>query len=253
MDANGTDDGGGAFPGQAKVDRSIPLGPMQRMAADHLKRSLDVNAPVTIMGEADADGLMAGAGALGQGGSLTATLIAQTAACLHRHPKLNAVRRDRELDLYGEINIGVALALPDGNLVVPVIKQADRLTVAEIAQALIELRHRGAVGKLGLDEVRGATFTISNAGMVPGVRWTTPIIPLGQTAILGVGAVRRAPVVRGDVVVPGWLLPLSLTFDHCAINGYPASQFLDDLARTIAEPGGATVNSNPAAGGANDA
>jgi len=203
---------------------------------------------VTIMGEADADALVDLRQEMLNAGrrfSLTHLLVALTATSLRRHPTLNAVREGRNLEIYSEINIGLALALPDGNLIVPVIKQADTLSLPDIASAVADLRQRGAAGKLSLEDVRGATFTLTNAGMVPSARWTTPIIPLGQTAILGVGGVRRAPVVKDEQVVAGWLLPLSLTFDHGAINGYPASEFLEDLALGIADPANSGADLNP--------
>jgi len=231
-------------PGHAPVGETVALPPMQRMAAAHLLKSQEITAPVTIMGEADAQGLVDLREELtpqdsvtdGQHISLTHLIIARVASALRRHPKLNAARTGNSLQIYGQINIAIALALPDGNLIVPVIKDADTLTIGQIADAVADLRQRGEAGKLGLDDVRGATFTVTNAGMVPCTRWTTPIIPIGQTAILGVGSVRRVPVVKDDAVVPGWVLPLSLTFDHCAINGYPASEFLEDLAAFIANP-----------------
>ena len=244
------------IPGGAALAQTLTLHPMQRMAADHLLKSQQINVPVTIIGEADADALVAlrerQAAApgddTGQRISLTHMLIAITAAALRRHAKLNSVRSGRNLEIYAEINIGLALALPDGNLIVPVIKKADTLNLPEIASVVSDLRRRGETGKLGLDDVRGGTFTLTNAGMVASARWTTPIIPLGQTAILGVGGVRRAPVVKQEQVVPGWLLPLSLTFDHGAINGYPASEFLEDLATCIADPStsGANFSTEPA-------
>ncbi len=230
-------------PGHAPITDSVTLHPMQRMAADHLLKSQETTAPVSILGEAEADGLVHFHDELSSTLdsskiriTLTHILVALTAATLRRHPRLNAVRVDKTLEIYGEINIGLALALPDGNLIVPVIKAADTLSLQQIAETVFDLRSRGMSGKLGLDDVRGATFTITNAGMVPCTRWTTPIIPTGQSAILGIGAARRAPVVKEEQVVAGWMLPLSLTFDHCAFNGYPASEFLEDLATGIADP-----------------
>jgi pyruvate dehydrogenase E2 component (dihydrolipoamide acetyltransferase) len=224
--------------------QSIPLHPMQRMAGKHLLKSQEINAPVTILGEVDADHLVefrsglstSTPGQPNQKISLTAVLIALTAATLRHHSPLNAARVGNNLEVFTDINIGVALALSDGNLIVPVVRQADTLDLETIVQLLSGFRHRGEAGKLTLGDVKGATFTLTNAGMVPAARWTTPIIPLGQTAILGIGGVRRAPVVRGEKVVPGWLLPLSLTFDHAAINGYPAARFLDQLAANIMAP-----------------
>jgi len=229
-------------PGAATVAESVPLHPMQRMAAAHLLESQRIMAPVTIFGEAEADGLVAfhqeiaERRADGPAVSVTHILLAILAATLSRHPRLNAMRLGHSLEVYADINIGLAMALADGNLIVPVIAGADRLSLGEIATAAADLRARAEAGKLALADVRGGTFTLTNAGMVPTVSWTTPIIPIGQAAILGIGNLRRAPVVRGDTVVVGSALPLSLTFDHTALNGYPASEFLADLAAGIADP-----------------
>lgn len=231
------------LPGHAPIRDSVALHPMQRAAAAHLLKSQAITAPVTIFGEADADQLVAFHKDISAGSdpsqiqiTLTHILVALTASALHRHPGLNAVRVGAKLEIYDEINIGMALALPDGNLIVPVIRDADNLTLHQIAETVFNLRNRGMNGKLGLGDVRGATFTITNAGAIPSTYWTTPIIPIGQSAILGMGAVRRIPVIRRDQIVAGWVLPLSLTFDHCAINGIPASAFLEELSASIADP-----------------
>ncbi len=88
---------------------------------------------------------------------------------------------------------------------------------------------------IALADVQGATFTVSNGGMVPSARWTTPIIPLGQAAILGIGALHEAAVARNGEIVARRVLPTSLTFDHRFVNGVPAARFLDDLHNLIAE------------------
>ncbi len=231
------------LPGHAPISDSVALHPMQRAAAAHLLKSQEITAPVSIFGEADADELVAFHKEMSSESdpsqiqiTLTHILVAIAASVLRRHPRLNAVRVGETLEIYGEINIGMALALPDGNLIVPVVKAADTLSLHQIAETVFGLRSRGMNGKLGLSDVRGATFTITNAGAIPSTYWTTPIIPIGQSAILGIGAVRQTPVIKDEQIVPGWVLPLSLTFDHCAINGYPASEFLEDLATSIVDP-----------------
>ena len=221
----------------------VPLGPMQRMAAQHLSKSHLETAPVTLLGEAEVDGLVALRQALNaerkasdRGISYTHLILKILALALGRHRRLNSALVEKDLHVFADINIGMALSLPDGNLIVPVIRHVDRKSLDEVAAEATELAARGAAGKLGLDDVRGGTFTLTNAGMVPSARWTTPIIPLPQAAILGVGAVREAAVVRGGEVVAGHLLPLSLTFDHRLVNGVPASEFLDDLGGLLTDP-----------------
>ena len=230
-------------PFGVSIAEVVPLGPMQRMAAQHLSQSHLETAPVTLLGEAEVDGLVALRQALNAGRKETDPRISYThlilkilALVLGRHPRLNSALVERELHVFADINIGMALSLPDGNLIVPVIRHVDRKPLDEVALEAAELAARGTAGKLGLDDVRGGTFTLTNAGMVPSARWTTPIIALPQAAILGLGAVRQAAVVRNGEVVAGNVLPLSLTFDHRLVNGLPASEFLDDLGRLLAEP-----------------
>ena len=164
--------------------------------------------------------------AAGEGYSFTHLLVKLLAQALREHPQMNCALIDGALHLYESVNLGVALALPDGNLVVPVVKDAARKTLQEVARELRQLEARAAAGKLALADVSGGTFTLTNAGMVPGARWTTPIVVIPQCAILGIGAMRRAPVVRNERIEAAWLMPTSLTFDHRAVNGVPASRFV---------------------------
>ncbi|UCE30277.1 MAG: 2-oxo acid dehydrogenase subunit E2 [Burkholderiales bacterium] len=225
------------------------------MAAEMLSRSHVQTAPVTLFGEAEVDALVAlrerlndgadrGAGRSADdhaGGartrvSLTALLVKVTAQALREAPELNATFVDGAVHRHRDVNLGVALSLPDGNLIVPVLHRAERLSLAEVAAQLADLGERGAAGRLTLADVRGATFTLSNPGMLPSARWSTPIIALPQCAILGVGALRRGPVVRDEQVVPAWLLPTSLSFDHRAVNGVPAQRFVDTLHALLNQP-----------------
>lgn len=232
----------GADAPSIAVRRVAPLPAMQRMAAAHLSRSHLDTAPVTLLGEVEADALMALRERLNAGRtkagrcSVTHLVLKAVAQALVAHPALNTGLIDGQLHEWSEINIGVALALPDGNLIVPVIRQADTKPLAQIATELADFKARGRTGKLQLADVRGGTFTLTNAGMIPSARWTTPIIHLPQCAILGLGAIRPAPVVRDGAVAVGHVLPTSLTFDHRLVNGYPASAFIDTLHGLIMAP-----------------
>jgi pyruvate dehydrogenase E2 component (dihydrolipoamide acetyltransferase) len=225
------------------IARSAPLAPMQRMAAEHLARSQRESVPVTLHGAADAEALVALRARLNadpaRAGrpriSFTHLIVKAVAQTLRAHAGLNATLDGREVRYYADINIGVALALPDGNLVVPVVRGADHSPVDAVASALEQLEARAAAGKLQLPDVQGATFTVSNGGMVPSARWTTPIIPFGQAAILGLGALHEAAVARDGKVVARRMLPTSLTFDHRYVNGMPAARFVDDLHNLIAD------------------
>ena len=210
----------------------------QRMLASHLE-----TAPVTVLGQADASALVALRGRLAavEGeigvrvtyGHLLIKIVAQT---LGGHPQLNATLVGDELQLLDEVNVGFAVALPDGNLIVPVVHRADRLDLFALARRAADLHERAARGKLQPAEVRRGTFTLTNVG-VPNILWTTPIINTPQCAILGTGAIAAVPVVRDGVVVPGHMLPLSLSFDHRAVNGHPAALFMASVIQLIENPG----------------
>ncbi len=218
------------------------LAPMQRIAAERLLRSHLETAPVTLLGEAECDALVAlreqiNAGrAAAERCSFTHLLVKAVAQALREHPALNCALIDGELHQYETVNLGVAIALPDGNLVVPVLRDAGSKPLAAIVRELGDLEARAAAGRLALADVSGGSFTLSNAGAVASVRWTTPILLAPQCAILGTGAVRRAPVARGDRVEVAWAMPTSLTFDHRAVNGLPASRFVETLHGLLGAP-----------------
>jgi pyruvate dehydrogenase E2 component (dihydrolipoamide acetyltransferase) len=168
--------------------------------------------------------------------SLTHLLIAVTARCLRRHPRLNATLDGDTIHELAEVNLALALALPSDDLVAVTIRNADQKGMDAIAGELRALRERAVKGKLSMADVRGATFTLSNYGMLRSVVWATPIITPGQTGVLGIG--RIAPTMAPDDSAQGWtarpILPVALTYDHRILNGVPAGRFLDDLADMLA-------------------
>lgn len=226
------------------IARCVPLAPMQRLATEHLARGLRESVPVTLHSEADAEALIAlrarlNAAAIQVGRpriTYTHLIVKAVAQTLRAHGVLNASLEGRVVHHYADVNIGVAISLADGNLIVPVIRDADRCPVDTIASVLDRLEKTAAAGKLQLADVRGATFTVSNGGIVPSARWTTPIIPHKQAAILALGAVHEAVTVRNGRIEATHKLPASLTFDHRFVNGMPAARFLDHLLGLIAEP-----------------
>lgn len=229
---------------QASGAGAVRPGPMQRIAAAHLSKSHLETAPITLLGEVEVDALVALRQALngdvsrnrGTRFSLTALLVKAVAQALRAHPALNATFVDGMVHRSDPVHMGIALSMPDDNLVVPVIRDVHRLALPEVARALADLAERARAGRLALDDVRGATFTLTNPGSVRSARWSTPIIALPQCAILGIGALARKPVVRGEQVVPAWVLPTSLTVDHRVVNGVPAQRFVDTLHELLAAP-----------------
>ncbi|TAK55678.1 MAG: hypothetical protein EPO25_03150 [Gammaproteobacteria bacterium] len=246
MTTRGETEGAGQVTAAAagiRVREVIRPDPVMRLTARHMLASHSGTAPVTVHAEAEANGLVeARRRLLAVPGaprvSYSQLLVKILAEALLRHPRLNAAFGEDGVTVFDEINIGVAMAMPDGNLVVPVVHQADRLGLLEIVARLDELQARGRAGKLRTADVRNGTFTLSNAGMVAGVRWTTPLLNLPQCAILATGTLAERAVVREGAVVPRWILDLSVTFDHRAINGFAVAEFAGTLAGLIAAPDG---------------
>jgi pyruvate dehydrogenase E2 component (dihydrolipoamide acetyltransferase) len=225
-----------AAPEAPPAARTVPFAGMRRAIAERMTESLRTTAQVTITTEADVTGLVEFVDRLnGQLDiSYTAVIVKAVAAALRRHPLLNSTLVGEEIRLLDEINIGVGVALEDG-LIVPVVRNADRLTLGQIDRELKRLTAAARAGTLTVDEVTGSTFTISNLGMF-GVDAFTPIINPPEAAILGVGRVVEKPAVyRGQLTIR-CLMTLSLTFDHRIVDGAPAAAFLQTLAGMLAQP-----------------
>ncbi len=215
--------------------------PVMRLTAKHMLASHSGTAPVTVLAEAEASGLVEARRRLAATPdapkvSYSHLLVKILAEALVRHPRLNAAFGDDGVRVFDEVNVGVAMAMPDGNLLVPVIHRADRLNLWEIVACFDDLLSRRRAGRFTVADVRGGTFTLSNAGMVSAVRWTTPLLNQPQCAILATGAVLERAVVRNGAVVASWTIDLSVTFDHRAINGFAVAEFMATLAALIGAP-----------------
>ena len=149
---------------------------------------------------------------------------------LTAHPILNASLDEAadEIVYHDAINVGVAVASDDG-LVVPVVHDAQSLGLPALGDEINRLTAAARAGGLPPEEIRGATFTVTNYG-TEGGRFATPIVRPPQVAILGCGAIRPQPVVDGDRVVAAPALPLSLSADHRVVDGHDATTFLDAVA-----------------------
>jgi pyruvate dehydrogenase E2 component (dihydrolipoamide acetyltransferase) len=167
--------------------------------------------------------------------SATALIVKAVAWALKRHPWLNSTLRDEEIHLLPEINVGVAVALEEG-LIVPVVRQADHKSVAEIATEVNDLTTRARQGRLTPADVADGTFTVSNLGPF-GIEQFTAIINLSQAAILAVGATQSEPVVdeEGQVAVRP-VMRMTLSADHRIIDGAVAARFLTDLREALEAP-----------------
>ena len=209
--------------------RSIPMRGMRKTIADRMSQSLRESAQLTITSEADVTPAVELRERLVRQFDFTYgdLLIQAVARALLRHPRMNARLMQDAIAIMPQVNVGMAVALEDG-LIVPVIVDADRKSLREIAAVTRELGERARAGKLRLEEVSGGTFTITNLGTY-GVDAFTPIINTGETGILGVGRIIEKPVVHRGEIARRSMMTLSLTFDHRLIDGAPAAQFLQTV------------------------
>jgi len=242
--------GGGALPVIPAVDfaafgpiESRPLSRIQRISGPRLHASW-VNIPhVTQFDEADITELEALRGKLkdaaaGRGIKLTplAFIVRACVRALQAFPQFNASldATGANLILKKYVNIGFAADTPNG-LMVPVLHEADRKDVYELARRLGELSEGARAGKLSAAQMQGGCFTISSLGGIGGTAFT-PIINAPEVAILGVSRSSRRPVYQDGAFVPRLMLPLSLSYDHRVIDGATAVRFTTFLAATLAEP-----------------
>ncbi len=170
-------------------------------------------------------------------------LVVAKALCLavQRNPEINATWDEAAAEIVVKhyVNLGIAAATPRG-LIVPNIKDADRMSMRELAEAMGQLVATAREGRTQPAEMSGGTITITNVGVF-GVDTGTPILNPGESAILAFGAVRKMPWVVDDQVVPRWVTQLALSFDHRLVDGELGSKFLADVAALLEDPGRALV------------
>lgn len=220
----------------------VALNQIQRLTGERMAES--VRAPqfsveVTVdassllaVREASAPGVLA---ETGEKPSVTAFLVRAVAGTLKRHPRLNASFDGGRLKMHKHVNIGVAVGTEQG-LVVPVVKDADQKSLAEIVADLKVFRDRARALRLSASDVAGSTFTISNLGMY-GVDRFTAIVNPPEAAILAVGRIVDTVVgLSHGAFAPRKVMNLTLTVDHRAVDGLQASMFLADLRKRIEEP-----------------
>jgi len=161
-------------------------------------------------------------------------VIKAAALALRNHPRANGTYRDGGIELHSRINVGVAVDTEDGS-VTPVIADADRKPVAEIAAEVRSLSARARSGEITPPEQAGATFAVSNLGML-GITSSEPVVNPGQSAKLAVGAVTERPVVRDGRVEPGRVMTLDLSCDHRVLHGGEAARFLAEVKANLEDP-----------------
>lgn len=166
--------------------------------------------------------------------SLNTLMMTAVSRTLPAHPMLNAEMLEKEILVYEDVNLGMAVATPSG-LVVVVIRNANKLTLEAMSQTIQELADRARTGKLTMQDVEGGTFTASNLGMF-GIDGGFPIPRTPEGAIVLIGAARKKPWVVDDAISVRHIATLSLTFDHRFIDGATAALFLKEVNELISQP-----------------
>lgn len=222
--------------------KSIPMTRMRKMIAERMSYSARTIPQVTLSTEVDVsevvklrEKLLSGfESEFGVRISYTDILVKAVASMLRQETVFNSRLEDDHIVLREDINIGIAVSVDEG-LVVPVLRNADRKTLGEIAVSAKQLIERANQGTLSSSEATGGTFTITNLGLYD-VDIFTPLVNPPETAILGVGTVRDKPVVIDGQVVVRPIAFLSLSFDHRVIDGALAAQFLRGIKQMIESP-----------------
>jgi pyruvate dehydrogenase E2 component (dihydrolipoamide acetyltransferase) len=166
--------------------------------------------------------------------SFTEVTLKAVGTVLARHPQVNATLVGDEIIYSDEVNVGLAVAIDDG-LMVPVLKNVDAKGLSQLTVEAKDLAKRARDMKLLPDQMKGSTFTVSNLGMYA-IDAFTPIINLPETAILGIGRIQDKAVVENGTIVVRPMMVVSLSFDHRAIDGAPAAEFLTDLKNVLENP-----------------
>ena len=228
----------------AAGDEIIVMDRVRKLIAEHMVMSKKTSPHVTSFIDADVTKLVNWRNKIkgnfleteGYKLTLTPIFIDVTAMALREFPMINISVDGTNIIVKKNINIGMATALPDGNLIVPVIKNADEKSLRGIARTVNDLAARARINKLKPDEITGGTFTITNFGSYNNLAGT-PIINQPQAAILGTGVAKKMPAVietpDGDVIAIRHIMILSLSYDHRVIDGALAGKFLHKIKEIL--------------------
>lgn len=227
---------------EAKPVKSIPFTGMRKSIAKNMHASLQNTAQVTTFTEVDVTEMARFRDLIREEYKNDETvkvsyndiIILATARALKRFPIMNSTLVGDEILLHDAVHMGIAVSLPDG-LIVPVLRDADKKDLLQIAKEGRELAQKAREGTLTIDEVTGGTFTLSNVSMFE-VDASTLILRPPETGILGIGRVREKPAVYNGEIAIRSMMFLSLTFDHRVVDGAPASEFLGTVARYLQDP-----------------
>jgi 2-oxoglutarate dehydrogenase E2 component (dihydrolipoamide succinyltransferase) len=229
---------------KSQGDEIIEMDRVRRLIAEHMVLSKKTSPHVTSFIDADVTRLINWRNSVkdkfqaaeGQKLTLTPIFIDAAAKALYEFPMVNISVEGNNIIKRKDINIGMATALPDGNLIVPVIKNANEKSLTGLARSVNDLAERARNNKLKPDEITGGTFTITNFGSYNNLAGT-PIINQPQAAILGTGVARKKPAVvetpDGDMIAIRHIMILSLSYDHRVIDGALAGKFLNRMKEIL--------------------
>jgi 2-oxoglutarate dehydrogenase E2 component (dihydrolipoamide succinyltransferase) len=221
-------------PAVQPSSRLVPHSAMRRSIAEHMVKSVATAPHVTAMFEADLSAVIRHREAHQKAFTYTAYFVRASVAALQAVPEVNSRWRDQGLELYEDCNIGIGTALPGGGLIVPVLRQAQDLDLAETARRLEDLTTRARAGSLEPRDVQGGTFTISNHGVSGSLLAAPIVINQPQSAILGIGKLEQRVRVAADGGFQARpLLYVTLTIDHRALDGFQANAFLSRWVEVI--------------------
>jgi pyruvate dehydrogenase E2 component (dihydrolipoamide acetyltransferase) len=221
------------------VRETVPLVGVRGTVSKRMAASAQATARVTLFREVDATALVELREQYVRRDvevSYNDILVRVCAAALREHPQANARMGDEVIEWLDDVHVGLAVDTDEG-LLVPVVHNADELSIPEIGQESARLIEAARTGQCTPDELTGGTFTITNLGML-GVEGFTPVINLPECCILGMGRVVRKPIVCGgnDTVTVRSMMTLSLAFDHRVIDGAPAARFLSRITELVEDP-----------------
>jgi 2-oxoglutarate dehydrogenase E2 component (dihydrolipoamide succinyltransferase) len=219
----------------------VEMDRMRKLIAEHMVMSKHVSPHVTSFVEVDVTNIVKWREKVkdvfqkkyNEKITYTPIFIEAVARAIRDYPMINISVDGTNIIVRKDVNIGMAAALPSGNLIVPVIKGADQLNLAGLTKTVNDLANRARANQLKPEEIQGGTFTITNVGTFGNVMGT-PIINQPQAAIMAVGAIRKKPAVLeteyGDIIAIRHMMFLSMSYDHRVVDGFLGGSFLRKVA-----------------------
>lgn len=230
-----------SYPGNVEI---IEMDRMRKMIAKHMVDSKHISPHVTSFAECDVTNLVLWREKVkkefekreGEKITFTPLFIEAIVKCIKKYPWLSSSVDGDKIIVKKDLNIGMATALPNGNLIVPVIKNADQLNLTGLTKQVNSLANAARTGKLKPDDTSGGTFTLTNVGTFGSIMGT-PIINQPQVAIMAVGAIKKRPMVietpQGDSIAIRHMMYISLSYDHRIIDGALGSTFLNAVSKEL--------------------